>query len=82
MEGMRIVQPIFILGLFINITPCGLCRNSIFSSFRLVQNLSYDPEQVEGFPTSGNDISYIALLHYFIKLKDRQEYGYYNKPHD
>ena len=70
----------YILFMFINITPCGLCRSSIFPSlflsfrlvrnlqsaermgravvypsFRLVRNLSCDPEQVEGFPTSGND---------------------------
>jgi len=41
--------------IYINITPCGLCRSSLFLSFWLVQNLSCDPEQSEGFPTSGND---------------------------
>src|SRR4030042_3986200 len=47
----------------INFTPCGLFLSSLFLSFWLlsslcrgsVQNLSCDPEQSEGFPTSGND---------------------------
>jgi len=33
----------------INFTPCDLCRSSLFLSFWLVQNLSCDPEQSEGF---------------------------------
>jgi hypothetical protein len=45
----------FEIVLFTNFTPCGLCRSSLFLSFWLVQNLSCDPEQSEGFPTSGND---------------------------
>ena len=48
---------------FINCTPCGICRSSLFLSYWLlsslcrgsVQNLSCDLEQSEGFPTSGND---------------------------
>ena len=35
----------------------GMCRHNVTSSvsFWLVRNLFCDPEQVEGFPTSGND---------------------------
>jgi len=57
-----------------------------FLSFWLVRNLSCDPEQVEGFPTSGNDTEnrHTISSHYDqtpCGLCRRVVHGFVKKPH-